>query len=639
MEHLTERFKEARENYLAGDYQKAAAINQVTIQRARASENQEAVVCATRYLGLCEYRLGQVKRSEATFKVALTAAEEGGFQNEAVLVHNHLGNTVRALGRMEDALEAFEDGMKLAEECNFAMGKCRLEGSIGALYDSIGHSDQAKSWYGRYLQSAKDLEDSNRICNGLNLLGRLSLIDGDRAEARRIYTSAMHHAEVSGATERLVTTIMHLADVDAADGDTNRAGDGYDEALKLATEAGNPLRQADLHLKLADLCSRRRDYQSSIEHFRRCIKLSEDHEIPQRHASGQMRLGRLYREIGMRGHGVSAFAGALSSFNLLLGGLRQNEMRESYRRTFSELTPMLQDMEDDLINDRWRTEEIAMLRASFLQFAEDPTWDPELDQDSFVIGRLREEQRWLEAESRAADSSQREEDLRAILNDMSRARDSEYGLRWRELYLPGFFEKLGSGSQEALIQAEIHLEMVQISLGRCIELFGKVIEHELNSRIFLPFQRHWRTLNKTYPRPGRFDRADPLRFARQNSRMVVEGLQRSGKQSLGKALNITNSISEIWKRDEENHRDDLEVYIDLIDWLGEKNRLHIAGVSKFRNCRFSGKLFYELRNALVHDEDRPQLSRLMIEEIRASLTIKIPHLLRAIVSIEVGDDL
>jgi tetratricopeptide (TPR) repeat protein len=218
---------QARAAYLDARYGQALALNEKAIHAGE--------LLGHRYVGVCLYRLNQLKRSEQALRRAQTKLPP----EQQPYLCNHLGATLRSLGKLDEAERVLLDGLKAAEEVAFADARGRLHGSIGALYDELGLTHRAVEHYARFEELMRLHGSKLKLANAVGLVARQAIRHGDLDRAEELGKEELKIGLEYNKRSLIISARVHLAHVASMRGNAARGSDSelaelyYDEAREL----------------------------------------------------------------------------------------------------------------------------------------------------------------------------------------------------------------------------------------------------------------------------------------------------------------------------------------------------------------------------------------------------------------------
>lgn len=456
LERICDRARTAK---AAGDWATCQEHNQQLLAGARQVGHALALTVATRFLGLCCYRLGDYERSNALFLDAGQLALEHELHRQGLLIDNHRSASLRRLGRLGEAHALLTGSIRCAEKLGIRDARVRLLGNLGALYDELGQRARADDCYARYEELVHVMGMHERRPNARGLAGRAAMLRGDYAEARWRFQDEYGLGVERGDSQIQLDGTLHLARLHLAEEGPSDALDTLlERCASLASEIQNPIRLRTLLQFRVDVALRRRNLSEVIRLVRDLERqVATPHEVMNVHRT----FAHAYGSAGLHGlalvHLLKACERGIDLYAVMdnpglrgLGQPRLDTLADLARQTFKEA-------------HRVRRPEAEQQRAS-LVFRQLTGEEPE-PPESVDVWTWQEHVR---TEGRRV---------------------------WEEDLLPGVFGELDPLSQEDLIQAELAYRGPIDDLGRVAHLLGVVVERELGRRL-LPLLRDFLRENR-----------------------------------------------------------------------------------------------------------------------------------------------
>ena len=454
-DEVADALRGGREAYLRHQYDEAEVADQEALRLSVEANNAAGIARATRLIGLCAYRAGDVGRSAEWLERARAAAREATCELEELLTCNHLGATYRKLGRLDEAHDVFCWALEHAPPRTQLEARARLTGNYGAFLDHLGEQQAAGEHYARYEELLGLIDDPVRLANARGLVSRAHRLRGDYPTAlvkaedeRRLGAEASH-------TVREGRGWLHIAQAQACIGDLASAEQAFEHAEGLLAHGG------DIRTPIEIATARGRFY----------LENGRLHEAHEQVSCAQSRLAALSSEEHEHRAHVAQLAAEVAT-EAGLHGEALWHLSKALEYQLIRFEPIADPRLHRLTQNRRR--ELAVLAARLVR-------------EAGVVDRAPDELKHVQQLLLRLATSKLEEpapDREAVLDWRGRVRERALQ-RW-DCLLPGVFRGLPEESRSDLILADVVSQGPVGDLARSVFLIFATIERELRQRVIEP---------------------------------------------------------------------------------------------------------------------------------------------------------
>lgn len=554
---------QAHRLYKEGKFEEALGLNQDALVQAQHQGNRIQERDSVLHVGLCQYWLHRFDESESGIRAALKIADEDGDSLQSLLIRNHLGATLRAKGDILAAYRLLEQALEEAASPALRVARMRLLGSFGALLDDLGQRERADDCYSRYEELALLADDPDRLANAYGLAARSAELRDDMELAARKFQRERELAEQTGNKLRQLAAQLHHARMIAKSPQKEQAAILFEQAIDAARSLGNPRR-------LAESLEAHARFLATSQLGRALTRLEEARTLCQPERNYMERLADidhqsalLCQSAGLHGESLFYLMRSVKRRHELYEPLRDSAVRALAQRRLNGLAEFAKKLMDEACRVSRSPQEQEQLLALHNQLHDSrQSWSELMKQQK--TAQTATEHPWVYVE---------------------RTR-SEAERRWKDVLLPGGFDKLRPETQEDLIQAQVSYTTTVNDLPRCVHLLATAIEREVRLRLFGPSSD-----NTKPPTLGSF------------KRFLVDVSSSSGaafRDRLNQAGARADSLRRILKES-----------ITALD----QSQLSLV----------------DLRNAVAHGNERaayPNLSRLLVDAVHREAVLTPPSALQ-----------
>ncbi len=454
---------QAHRLYKEGKFQEALGLNLEALAQAQRQGNRSQERESVLYVGLCQYWLHRFDESESRICAALKIADEDGDLLQSLLIRNHLGATLRAKGDILAAYQLLEQALEQAASPALRVARMRLLGSFGALLDELGQRERADDCYSRYEELALLADDPDRLANAYGLAARSAELRDDMELAALKFQRERELAEQTGNKLRQLAAQLHHARMVANGPQKEQAAVLFEHATNAARSLGNPRR-------LAESLEAHARFLAASELGRALTMLEDARVLCQPERDYRERLANidhqsalLCQSAGLHGESLFYLMRSVKRRYDLYEPLRDSAVRALAQRRLKGLAEFAEKLLDEACRVSRSQQEKELLLALHNQLHDSRrSWSELLEQQK--TAQKAAEHPWEYVE---------------------RVR-SEAERRWKEVLLPGGFDKLSQATQDDLIQAQVSYTTAVNDLPRCVHLLATAIEREVGLRLFEP---------------------------------------------------------------------------------------------------------------------------------------------------------
>lgn len=228
-----------------GDYAKAKAAIEESLQLSRKSEDKEGIASALLVLANVVWVQGDFAAAEATYEELIAHYQELGDKHALAVVLTNLGNAVIRTGDYAAARRYEEESVAIFRELEDHRSLVMALNNLGVVAEEQGDRDAARRFYEECISLSRQLGEKTFIVYALNGLGHVLCLQGDLSLAWRYYRESLLLAEQTAEKRMIAYGLEGFAKVAIRLGTMETAVRLIGAANSLRQEIGAPLDPAE----------------------------------------------------------------------------------------------------------------------------------------------------------------------------------------------------------------------------------------------------------------------------------------------------------------------------------------------------------------------------------------------------------
>jgi predicted ATPase/Tfp pilus assembly protein PilF len=228
-----------------GDYAKAKATIEESLQLSRESEDKEGIASALLVLANVVWVQGDFAAARATYEELMIHYQELGDKHAVAVVLTNLGNAVIRTGDYAAARRYEEESVAIFRELGDHRSLVMALNNLGVVAEEQGDRDAARRFYEECISLSRQLGEKTFIVYALNGLGHVLCLQGDLSLAWRYYRESLILAQQTAEKRMIAYGLEGFAKVTVRQGMMETAVRLIGAASALRQEIGAPLDPAE----------------------------------------------------------------------------------------------------------------------------------------------------------------------------------------------------------------------------------------------------------------------------------------------------------------------------------------------------------------------------------------------------------
>jgi predicted ATPase/Tfp pilus assembly protein PilF/DNA-binding XRE family transcriptional regulator len=228
-----------------GDYAKAKASIEESLQLSRETEDKESIVSALLALANVVWVQGDFVAARASYEEIIALYQELGDKHGVAVALTNLGNAVIRTGDYVAARRYEEESVAIFRDLGDYMSLVMALNNLGVVAEEQGDRDAARRFYEESISIARQLREKTFIVYSLNGLAHVLCLQGDLTNAWRYYRESLILAQHTAEKRMIAYGLEGLAKVALRQGMMETAARLLGAADALRRELGAPLDPAE----------------------------------------------------------------------------------------------------------------------------------------------------------------------------------------------------------------------------------------------------------------------------------------------------------------------------------------------------------------------------------------------------------
>ena len=228
-----------------GDYAKAKATIEESLQLSRESEDKEGVANALLVLANVIWVQGDFAAARATYEELIAYYQELGDKHAVAVVLTNLGNAVIRTGDYAAARRYEEESVAIFRELGDHQSLVMALNNLGVVAEEQGDRDAARHFYEECISIARQLGEKTFIVYALNGLAHVHCLQGDLSHGWLYYRESLILAQQTAEKRLIAYGLEGFAKVALRQGTMETAARLLGAADALRQEIGAPLDPAE----------------------------------------------------------------------------------------------------------------------------------------------------------------------------------------------------------------------------------------------------------------------------------------------------------------------------------------------------------------------------------------------------------
>lgn len=227
-----------------GEFERAAALAEEALDRARGASDRRGEVQAHVARGQAAKRRGEFETARSAFERALAVADEADDRRGRALSHRSLGQVAEKQGDLETARDRYRHAIEAFREVGDRLAAGNVLGNLGIVAEKQGDYETAREYHQQSLEVSRELGDRHGEAKTLNNLGLIEREEGNYETAREYHRGSLEGYRTLGDRHGEALVLGNLGAIAQAEYDFETARERFRESLERKRAVGDRHGQA-----------------------------------------------------------------------------------------------------------------------------------------------------------------------------------------------------------------------------------------------------------------------------------------------------------------------------------------------------------------------------------------------------------
>ena len=308
---LEQLHEEAKQAFIAADYQTALTKWQSALNQARRLNHQEYISKFLVNIGVIHYQLGHYQPALHHYQQALAIDQERQDKSAQSADLVNIGLVNYSLGQYSVALDYYQQALTIQEASNDQLGKSNTLGNISLVYNSLGEYPTALTYGEQALAQHQEFHDQQAISNDLSNLGMIYDNLGEYAQALNYYQQALVIKQKLGDRHGMANNFANLGTAYQKMNNYSAAENYYQQALKIQQELGDQSGIGKTLTNLGTIADSLGQYPRALKYYQQALLIHTQLGDQASLASNLTNIGVIYDNLGQYQSALTYYQKAL----------------------------------------------------------------------------------------------------------------------------------------------------------------------------------------------------------------------------------------------------------------------------------------------------------------------------------------